>query len=292
MLTLRQRIYQEACEEAIRTGRFDVAALFLKKISDSSFKDSVLSNACSHQGDFKAAKWLLENGADINSERGFTPLQHACLRGHFDIVKLLIEKGAAVDFTISPIFGTPLMNAIERGYLNIVKYLVEEGKADVNYLSGGKNALMVAIARNRPEIAEYLSEKGAEIKFQDNGTGALIYAVRQNSEDLLKILIETRKVDLNAQDEFGWTPLSYALTRDNNKNLVKILLDNGANFEFNHLLLAFQKEGILETILTKSAERIVESVKETISSILSLPSNDCAPEDLECAGEVVDSSEI
>ena len=47
-------------------------------------------------GDYEAAKFLVENGININQkgEHGFTPLHEACSFGRKDIAKLLLEHGA------------------------------------------------------------------------------------------------------------------------------------------------------------------------------------------------------
>ena len=53
----------------------------------------------SKRGDLEVAKLLLEKGADINFQNtiGDTALHCACVWGHLDVVKLLLEKGADIE---------------------------------------------------------------------------------------------------------------------------------------------------------------------------------------------------
>jgi ankyrin repeat protein len=47
-------------------------------------------------------RYLLEKGANVNAANKvdrFTPLQDACTAGNFEIVKLLVEKGANLEAT-------------------------------------------------------------------------------------------------------------------------------------------------------------------------------------------------
>ncbi|CAK9253192.1 unnamed protein product, partial [Sphagnum jensenii] len=57
---------------------------------------------------------------------GDTPLHRAAEKGHLDVVKYLVEKGA--DVKAANKYGyTPLHWAASSGKLDIVKYLVEKG---------------------------------------------------------------------------------------------------------------------------------------------------------------------
>lgn len=67
----------------------------------------------------------------------WTPLHHACYKGHLDIAELLVEAGAAVD-ALSIGNATPLMRAIEISRLDIVYFLITAG-ADIQITnSNGK----------------------------------------------------------------------------------------------------------------------------------------------------------
>jgi len=74
-------------------------------------------------GHIEIVNFLVENGADINSqdyEYGYTSLIIASKCGHIEIVKHLIEKG--VDINVTNLDGkTALILALENRHTDIVK---------------------------------------------------------------------------------------------------------------------------------------------------------------------------
>jgi len=84
-----------------------------------------------HYGNVQIVEYLIMNNAKVNLETGITPLIVASAGGHFKIVQLLFEKGAALVNYNSENYGNPLFWAAGNGHLNIVNYLIEK-KADVN----------------------------------------------------------------------------------------------------------------------------------------------------------------
>ena len=105
-----------------------------------------------------------------------TALWVAAAKGHFDVVRLLIEQNADVDGRTST-NSTPLRVAAFYGRLDIVRYLVEN-RADVNARNDFNNTpLMVTCYKGHPNVATYLVKHGANINLQDNeGSSCLHYA--------------------------------------------------------------------------------------------------------------------
>ncbi|KAL9899679.1 uncharacterized protein ACN427_007269 isoform 1-T2 [Glossina fuscipes fuscipes] len=94
--------------EAARNGKIAVVNKILEQYSK---KSGPLSS-------FRRSPSI--NGQDIN---GYTPLHHACLNGHYEIVRLLLIYDAAID--VSDIRGsTPLYLASWAGHYEIVKLLL------------------------------------------------------------------------------------------------------------------------------------------------------------------------
>ncbi|MHA2178747.1 MAG: ankyrin repeat domain-containing protein, partial [Candidatus Thorarchaeota archaeon] len=146
--------------------------------------DSVLLEA-SEDGNQEDALQALKEGANVNvvDGRGMMPIHWAALRGHKQIVQILLENKAKVNSTNTAEW-TPIMHASFEGYAEIVKMLLDEG-AEVNartYVSG--TALMFAAGKGHIEIVRLLLDAGADATVEidgsddEDGTTAVEYARR------------------------------------------------------------------------------------------------------------------
>lgn len=125
---------------------------------------SLLSSAC-YLSDYRFIEKLIEKGADVNqlpknpNHRFYTdtPLEVACRRDRFDVVKLLLEHGAKIDEPS----GAALSSSIVQENFDIALYLLEHG-ADYNavmlYYHGDKNQPAYIIDILRSDIYEYESD--------------------------------------------------------------------------------------------------------------------------------------
>ena len=78
-------------------------------------------------GDRARVASLLDAGTSVNtaSKYGVSALGFAAERGHFDVVRLLVERGADVTITDSFYGSRPLDMALRGGHLDIALYLLE-----------------------------------------------------------------------------------------------------------------------------------------------------------------------
>ena len=114
-----------------------------------------------------------------------TALWVAAAKGHFDVVRLLIEQSAEVDGRTSN-NSTPLRAAAVDGHLDIVRCLVENG-ADVNARNNfNSTPLMLTCHNGHLDVASYLVKHGANINLQDNhGRSCLHYASKRGHVQLV-----------------------------------------------------------------------------------------------------------
>lgn len=112
-----------------------------------------------------------------------------------DMVKLLLEKGAdantvaKIENEHTEISPTPLMNAAYKGNTNIINMLLENN-ADINYAADfGITALMMAANFNRFESAKILLENNADTSVTNGyGKTALDMAKEQDYKDIVSLL--------------------------------------------------------------------------------------------------------
>ena len=191
-------------------------------------------------GSKSKAKSMIEAGANIDHKIhcGCTPLHLAALKGHLEIVRLLIKKGARINLTHIKEGGlheigaghggkgqTPLHFAAKAGHAEIVKLLVENG-ANINKLASKKQTpLSLAIQNNHFSVAEYLLENGA-----DHTLSFLLHETIKNGEpEAVEFLIK-RNLNINLKDDNGWAPLHYALGSEH-PTMLELLINNGATFD-------------------------------------------------------------
>lgn len=100
----------------------------------------------------------------------WNPLLCASFYGHYQVVRLLVESGAALDVRmgspISPDGAEALQIASCGGFEDVVKVLIEKG-ADVNAGSTSfGNALQAASIYGHVEVIKLLLDNGASVNVQ------------------------------------------------------------------------------------------------------------------------------
>ena len=127
--------------------------------------------AC-HQGDLPRVRLLLDENpalANTNSEYNSyylgcgSPLRNAAARGHFDIVKLLVERGADVNLPEEHIApkGHALYSAVYHGHYEIAKYLLEKGAYPNVPVESSADTLSIALSHDDKPMVELLCSYGA-----------------------------------------------------------------------------------------------------------------------------------
>lgn len=123
---------------AVKSGELAIVKLLLKFKADPNLatKEGVFPlhiAICKDKADLEIITNLCDAGANINQacpEDGMTPLIVACIKGHEEVVKFLIDRGADVNL-VKQNDVTPLFCASGKGNVNIVKMLIE-AKANVD----------------------------------------------------------------------------------------------------------------------------------------------------------------
>lgn len=130
---------------------------------------------------------------------------------------------------------TPLLIATHNNDVDIAKVLIDAG-ADVNKQDNIEDsAYLYAAAQGKTEILAYIIENTTPNQSIYNrfGGNAIIPAAEKGHLDNVKLLLQDGKVDINHQNNYGYTALIEAVAlRDGSKvyqEIVSELLKNGAD---------------------------------------------------------------
>jgi ankyrin repeat protein len=122
-----------------------------------------------YKGHPEIVKYLLGKGANVNhheSGLGKTALMLAAEAGHKKVVNLLILAKADLEAT-NQYGGTALMSAAQSGHLNIVEVLLNKGAQLNVHGTEGQTALMLAAGKGQLHVVKYLLSKGGEANARD-----------------------------------------------------------------------------------------------------------------------------
>lgn len=130
----------------------------------------------------------------LEAHCGRSVLMVASSRGHLNVVILLLEKGAPIDFQDE--YGkSALMVSSENGRYDVVELLLDKGTCIDLKDKFGKSALMVASKNWHYRVVDLLLGRGAKVSFEDEVgcqallqlacTGGKIQVARSIIENLL-----------------------------------------------------------------------------------------------------------
>ncbi|KAG0720276.1 Ankyrin repeat, SAM and basic leucine zipper domain-containing protein 1 [Chionoecetes opilio] len=159
-------------------------------------------------------------------------LRMAVMHGNLPVVKALLKQGVAVDQVLKGGW-TPLLFACSSGHPQVVEYLLQQG-ADSNMHKELFTPLMAACASSR-ECEEdlvgcvgLLLSYGAKVDVAErHRMTPLMFASKEGRVAVVEHLINA-KVDVNKQDNRGWSALSWAATRGHGR-VVRVLLQHSAD---------------------------------------------------------------
>lgn len=217
--------------------------------------------AAPHDKDFILINYFISKGLSINStdSNGNTAFNYAARVGNIDILKALIDKG--VKYTDNAMI---IASQGARGTANKLELYQYLESLNINPDATGKNgenALHAIVRKEKQDnIINYFMSKGVNINKTDNdGNTPFMNAASANADlEIIRLLADSVK-DINQKNIKGTSALAMAV-RNNSPEIVKFLIERGADIKTSdaggdnlaaYLIQSYnpQKPGIFETKL-------------------------------------------
>ena len=178
-----------------------------------------------------------------------TPVVTSARMERIDLVEMFLEHECELEGSGLKEGKTALQWAASYGDITMAKLLLDKG-ADINWIGPYfQTVLHYATLGDHPDMVKWILEKGAEIGVNGDGRSPLHIAAVRGNTAIVKHLIK-HKCELDTIDKFNFSPFSLACLRGH-FSIVKHFMDNsspGTDLNLNDGLLRSAECGHLEVI--------------------------------------------
>jgi ankyrin repeat protein len=212
---MNENTYYRAMKVAVVHGQSKALEYFLEKGADPNYVDNrfadnlALLDICAYEGDLETMKFLYEHGAVVKTDKS-DALSDAVDAGNYDMAKFLLDNGMDVNshqrFDDGSMIIIPWDNATSHGYFNIIKLLLEYG-ADID---GGHDPMIVTYAQGSERITKYLIDNGADVSAQNRKGNTALHVAALNHRTANAKALLAADADPSIKNDEGKTALDIA----------------------------------------------------------------------------------
>lgn len=255
--------YSETLEALLEGG-----ARLLDATTDDGYTALHLA---AYEGHLGLLRLLLKKdlSLDINTRslHGSTPLIIATGAGRFDAVRMLLDHGA--NASTSDYAGlTPLHWAVNRNRPRIVRMLLEHGADPLAESADGHDAVLIAhMSLEGVDLEEMMMVFSRDIECLHTrdprkiALKQLLLAAESGKLDLITALVQGGDVNVNSEDEDGYTGLLFA-SENGQDDAVELLIRLGAEVDAKNvagessiwLASRYGHEAIVRTLIENGAD--------------------------------------
>jgi ankyrin repeat protein len=219
--------YQWIHMETVRVNLVPERTWYNEKAEPDEFLPLTIASAC---GLYKSVESLLLSGANPDE---FCPVWGTALcaashRGHYKIIKLLLNHGARPNIRAGRAELSIAIRSPSSTKRSEIFYALLQHDADVNACDRSLSfPLISAVIRGDEDIIDTLLAQGVEVDAVDyQGKFAISEAAAKGNDTVVRKLLDHR-ADVNLSDDINGTALVSAC-RGGHKKVVRTLLKNGA----------------------------------------------------------------
>lgn len=197
---------------------------------------------------------------------GLAPLAAAAMRGHTDLVRALLERGASAQWQHPETGLTPLIAAAAGGHTDTCAALLAHKpmpRIDTTELEEGETAMLAASRFNNSLTVALLLRHGADANRMNKfGQTALIQAAMHNYTAVARALLQQRNIKIDARDKNHNTAAMVAASRGS-RDVMHALLSVPKTLPN---LALFRPDGATPLVLAVHANSL-----EIVQMMLALP---------------------
>ena len=230
--------------------------------ADDGAEFSIIRMALS-DGNDEILNLLIEAGIDVNQANsyGIFPLHYAAVFNKENSIRLLIRAGANKEGREEKAdMATPLMYAALYFSYDVIPVLAMLGVDPNNIDNGGRNAFFYPFFQpySQDLRTQTINENIAKSEENTNSQNIIIEVI-----DKTILALKAANVDINQHNVVGMTPIMLALWNGFPLDVIKTLIDNGADYNARDI----DGKSVLDYAYDYNADQSVKDYLESIGAL-------------------------